>query len=57
VFLYLGMAVGGLLFALIHDLTASYAYAIYASMGLMILSAVLFLRLPKTSIAVSGATN
>jgi len=57
VFLYLGMAGGGLLFALVHDLTASYAYAIYASMGLMILSAVLFLRLPKTSIAVSGATN
>ena len=52
VFLYLGMAAGGLLFALIHDRTASYAGAIYASIALMVLSAVLFLTLPRTSIPV-----
>jgi predicted MFS family arabinose efflux permease len=50
VFLYLGMAAGGLLFAMVHDRTASYAGALYASIGLMILSAVLFLKLPRTSI-------
>jgi predicted MFS family arabinose efflux permease len=50
VFLYLGMAAGGLLFAMVHDRTASYAGAIYASIGLMVTSAVLFLKLPRTSI-------
>jgi predicted MFS family arabinose efflux permease len=50
VFLYVGMAAGGLLFAMVHDRTASYAGAIYASIGLMVLSAVLFLNLPKTSV-------
>jgi predicted MFS family arabinose efflux permease len=54
VFLYVGMAAGGLLFARVHDLTASYAGAIYASIGLMVLSAILFLKLPKTSIPVPG---
>jgi len=50
VFLYLGMAAGGLLFAMVHDRTASYAGAIYASIALMILSAVLFFKLPRTSV-------
>jgi len=50
VFLYFGMAAGGLLFAMVHDRTASYAGAIHASIGLMVLSAVLFLNLPKTSV-------
>ena len=52
VFMYLGMAAGGLLFALVHDRTSSYAGAIYASIGLMVLSASLFLRLPKVSIPI-----
>jgi predicted MFS family arabinose efflux permease len=47
VFMYFGMAAGGLLFAMVHDRTASYAGAIYASIGLMVLSAILFLSLPK----------
>jgi len=49
VFMYLGMAAGGLLFAMVHDRTSSYAGAICASIGLMVLSAILFLSLPKTS--------
>jgi predicted MFS family arabinose efflux permease len=58
VFLYFGMAAGGLLFAWVHDRTASYAGAIYASLGLMVLSAVLFLKLPKTPIpVVSGLSG
>ena len=52
VFMYLGMAAGGLLFAIVHDRTSSYAGALYASIGLMVLSAILFLRLPKVSIPV-----
>ena len=52
VFMYLGMAAGGLLFAIVHDRTSSYAGAIYASIGLMVLSASLFLRLPTVSIPV-----
>jgi predicted MFS family arabinose efflux permease len=51
VFMYIGMAAGGLLFALVHDRTSSYAGAIYASIGLMLLSAVIFLKLPRTSIS------
>jgi predicted MFS family arabinose efflux permease len=52
VFMYLGMAAGGLLFAIVHDRTSSYTGAIYVSIGLMVLSASLFLRLPKVSIPV-----
>ena len=55
VFMYLGMAAGGLLFAIVHDLTSSYAAAIYASIGLMVLAAILFLRLPKPSTPVTQA--
>jgi predicted MFS family arabinose efflux permease len=51
VFLYLGMAAGGLLFAMVHDRTASYAGAISAAIGLMVLSAILLLKLPEASIA------
>jgi predicted MFS family arabinose efflux permease len=50
VFLYLGMAAGGLLFAMVHDRTASYTGAISAAIGLMVLSAILLLKLPETSI-------
>jgi predicted MFS family arabinose efflux permease len=53
VFMYLGMAAGGLLFAIVHDRTSSYAGAIYASIGLMTLSALLFLRLPKVALPVA----
>lgn len=49
VFMYLGMLAGGLLFALVHDRTSSYAGAIRASIGLMLLAAILFLRLPQVS--------
>jgi predicted MFS family arabinose efflux permease len=49
VFMYLGMAAGGLLFAVVRDRTSSYTGAICASIGLMVISAVLFLNLPKTS--------
>ena len=49
VFMYLGMLAGGLLFALVHDRTSSYAGAILASIGLMLLAAILFLRLPQVS--------
>jgi MFS family permease len=53
VFMYLGMAAGGLLFAIVHDRTSSYAGAICASIGLMVLSATLFLRLPRIVSAVT----
>ena len=55
VFMYLGMAAGGLMFAMVHDRTSSYTGAIGASIGLMVLSACLFLRLPNTSTAVAQA--
>jgi MFS family permease len=55
VFMYLGMAAGGLLFAIVHDRTSSYAGAICASIGLMVLSAILFLKLPEPSISVTQA--
>jgi predicted MFS family arabinose efflux permease len=48
VFMYVGMAAGGLLFAMVHDRTSSYAGAMGASIGLMVLSAILFLRLPQS---------
>jgi MFS family permease len=53
VFMYLGMAAGGLLFAMVHDRTSSYVGAIWASLGLMVLAALLFLRLPRSSIPVT----
>jgi predicted MFS family arabinose efflux permease len=55
VFMYLGMAAGGLLFAMVHDRTSSYAGAICASIGLMVLSAIVFLRLPKPPIPITQA--
>lgn len=54
VFMYLGMAAGGLLFAMVHDRTSSYTGAICASIGLMALAAILFLRLPKAAITRVG---
>ena len=53
VFMYLGMAAGGLLFAIVHDRTSSYAGAICASIGLMVLAALLFLRLPQPLVPVT----
>jgi hypothetical protein len=46
VFLYFGMASGGMLFAVSHDLTSSYQLAISLAIVLMIASASLFLALP-----------
>jgi predicted MFS family arabinose efflux permease len=46
VFLYFGMAAGAMLFALTHDFTSSYGFAIGAAVLLMIGSAALFLALP-----------
>jgi hypothetical protein len=46
--MYVGMAAGGLLFAVVRDRTSSYTGAICASIGLTIISAILFLNLPKT---------
>jgi hypothetical protein len=46
VFLYFGMASGGVLFAVSHDLTGSYRLAISLAIALMIVSAALFLALP-----------
>lgn len=48
VFMYVGMAAGGILFAVVHDRTSSYMWAIMISIGLMVLSAMLFLNLPQT---------
>ena len=47
VFLYFGMAAGAMLFALTHDYTSSYDFAIGAAVLLMICSAALFLALPR----------
>jgi MFS family permease len=49
VFLYFGMAAGAMLFAVSHDLTASYGLAISAAIVLMIVSAALFLMLPQSA--------
>ena len=48
VFLYFGMASGGMLFAVSHDLTSSYRLAISVAIALMIASALLFLALPNS---------
>jgi MFS family permease len=52
VFLYFGMASGGMFFALSHDLTSTYRLAIFTSVALMAASASLFLALPS-SVAVA----
>jgi MFS family permease len=54
VFLYFGMASGGFLFALSHDLTSSYGLAISMAIALMIVSASLFLALPHSVSAPQG---
>jgi len=49
VFLYFGMAGGGMFFAATHDRTGSYTLATAIAVGLMVLSAVLFFKLPRTA--------
>jgi predicted MFS family arabinose efflux permease len=51
-FFYTGMAVGAVMYGAIRDRTGSYSPAIAASAILFIIAAVLFIALPRSSVAV-----
>lgn len=54
VFMYVGMAAGGILFAYVNDRTSSYAGALCVAIALMALSSMLFWKLPRTHLATSS---